>query len=240
MTDEKRKRRRQNKGLGRVPMPRVIASYNGVACTELRPTGAPIRPGEPCGQIHEHCRAHVKPKKPDHERYLLWGDPCGDQAMVGQLVCRRHGGGTPQARGKGAERVADRLAEQALRKRFGRPVPREIRDPTLALARLAGELEQAKDAALEMVGELDDLLAGDDVHPYVKLYERLTAQCRGLLVDMAKVDTGDRIASIEQMQIELQFAAVLAALADAGVDSPEVRTAIAARLRALPADGTEQ
>jgi len=223
------------------PVQRVIDSYHGIACTYVRPADAPQRPSQVCGEIHERCRGHTKDSRGDQGTR---GNPCRSTPMVGQLVCYKHGGNTPQAKAGAQQRIAAIEAEKVLKRRLGDiDNRREIRDPTIALARLAGELEQAKDAALDMVAELDSPLlvspAGYDIHPYVKLYERLVGQYRGLLVDMAKVDIGDRIANVEEITAQLHFAAVLAALADAGVDSPAVRAAIAARLRALPAEGVE-
>ena len=89
-------------GQGKVQ--RVIDSYQGVPCTWIRPDNCPERPGEPCGQIHETCRGHIRASHPDraHRR----GDPCGCHAMSGQLVCRRHGGARAASRAAGAQRVA--------------------------------------------------------------------------------------------------------------------------------------
>lgn len=84
----------------RHPVQRVIDSYAGVPCQELRPLDAPHRPGEPCGEIHLFCRGHAKATA--DERADRRGDPCGASALKGQLVCRAHGGGAPQNR-KAAE-----------------------------------------------------------------------------------------------------------------------------------------
>lgn len=89
-------------GQGKVQ--RVIDSYNGVPCTWIRPDDCPVRPGEPCGQIHQTCTSHKRSTHPD--RAHTRGDPCGAHAMVGQLVCRRHGGAQATARANGARRVA--------------------------------------------------------------------------------------------------------------------------------------
>lgn len=85
-------------------IPRVVASYNGTPCTELRPLDAPNRPGEPCGQIHQTCRGHARAT--DATRRHKRGDPCGASAMNGQLVCKYHGGAQASARANGARRVA--------------------------------------------------------------------------------------------------------------------------------------
>lgn len=89
-------------GQGKVQ--RVIDSYRGVPCTWIRPDNCPVRPGEPCGEIHQTCTGHKRSTSPD--RAHTRGDPCGCHAMVGQLVCRRHGGAQATARANGARRVA--------------------------------------------------------------------------------------------------------------------------------------
>lgn len=89
-------------GQGKVQ--RVIDSYGGVPCTWIRPDDCPVRPGEPCGEIHQTCRGHKRSTNPD--RADTRGDPCGAHALNGQLVCRRHGGAQASARANGARRVA--------------------------------------------------------------------------------------------------------------------------------------
>lgn len=89
-------------GQGKVQ--RVIDSYNGIPCDWIRPDDCPVRPGEPCGQIHETCTGHKRSTSPD--RADTRGDPCGAHALTGQLVCRRHGGAQATARANGARRVA--------------------------------------------------------------------------------------------------------------------------------------
>lgn len=223
---------------------RVIDSFNGVPCTYVRPDAAPVRPGEPCGEIHTRCIGHLSARKDeDHRLYQRIGDPCTMPALKGQCVCRLHGGKAKQNLAKGAERVADEQAAAALTKVLGEVDAREIRDPSRALAQLAGEIQQAKDAARHLMRHADNLVdtptGGMDVHPYVKLYERLVGQYRGILVDMGKLDIDERIANVEELTLSMQMAAIVAGLADAGVDTPEVRKAIAARFQALELEAGE-
>ena len=226
---------------------RVIDSYHGVPCDWIRPDDCPTRPGEPCGQIHTVCRGHTKNKGREGVGPRR-GDPCQMWAAPGGLVCQRHGAATPQVKAANAERLAEGKAVAELKRRLGVTETREIRNPTIALARLAGDIEQATETAAQMVAELtatidpDDAMAtgtlvatpsGFDVHPYVKLYERLVGQYRGILVDMARIGIEDRIAGVEELEAQVQLGAILAGLDDAGVNTPEVRAAIAARLRGL-------
>ena len=182
-----------------------------------------------CGRVHDRCSAH---RKSD-------GAPCGYMAAEHQTICRFHGAGAPQNINAALERAKDAEAETLLRRKLGDTQPREIRNPTIALARLAGEMEQTKEAAAQLLVELLDpttaTATGIDIHPYVKLYERALGRYQSILVDMARIGIEDRIAGVEELEAQIQLGAILAGLADAGVDTPQVRAAIAARLRALPA-----
>lgn len=90
------------------PVQRVIDSYNGVPCTDVRPANAPNRPGEVCGEIHQFCTGHVKASA--DERAEQRGDPCRKAAVRGLLVCTMHGGSTKTARAKGAAVMAKERA----------------------------------------------------------------------------------------------------------------------------------
>lgn len=85
------------------PLQRVIDSYDGVPCEFIRPDDATHRPGEPCGEIHEHCRGHARSRRP--ERIERRGEPCGLQAMPGAVVCCRHGP-APHIRAQAQRRIA--------------------------------------------------------------------------------------------------------------------------------------
>lgn len=194
-----------------------------------------------CGWVHPVCKGHRKSNK----------NPCEKYPAKGQMVCDRHGAKSPQALAAADARLAKEKAERTLQRRLGAYDGRLVRDPAIELARLAGEMQQAKETAASLVAELvNDDDAGDDtpaaasgvlvptstgidVHPYVKLYERLLGQYRGLLVDMGKLSIDARLVAIDEAQAHMQMAAILAGLADAGVDTPDVRRAIADRLRQL-------
>lgn len=87
---------------------RVELSYNGIPCDYVRPMDAPSRPGEVCGEIHVHCRAHIRNRRDGRIDRL--GDPCLRNASPGQLICKHHGGNAPQALAAGAANVARQRA----------------------------------------------------------------------------------------------------------------------------------
>lgn len=83
---------------------RVELSYDGQPCTYVRPMDAPSRPGEVCGEIHVYCTGHIVNRR--EGRIDRLGDPCLRGASPGQLVCRYHGGGSPQAKAAASTRMA--------------------------------------------------------------------------------------------------------------------------------------
>lgn len=138
-------------GQGKVQ--RVIDSYNGVPCDWIRPDDCPIRPGEPCGEIHQTCRGHKRSTNPD--RADTRGDPCGAHALEGQTICRVHGGRNPNALAKGARRIA---RERALGE-VGQLIA-EALDETAALSgvdQLARAINHAGAMALAYRWLLDEL-----------------------------------------------------------------------------------
>lgn len=87
-------------------------------------------PCERCGQPHTRCAAHnVK------------GGPCGRPPSRGQRVCKKHGGGSPQALAAAEERLEQQAAEQATRS-FGLPIDIDPHTALLQeLKRTAGAVE---------------------------------------------------------------------------------------------------
>lgn len=195
-----------------------------------------------CDQIHERCRGHRKTDPPQ---------PCRrwSKLSAGIEVCPLHGGKAPQVKHGGQVR----LAEQALR-RLGFDGARPITDPIPELARLAGEVVAWKDATVAMVEDLQaelDAMAADGspmfdrgglvvhndagtkmVHPFVTLAERAQERAAKVLVEIERLNLEDRMTSKAEAEARALFEFILGGLADCGHDTPEVRRAIAARMRA--------
>lgn len=251
-------------GQGKVQ--RVIDSYHGVPCDWIRPDDCPIRPGEPCGEIHQTCRGHKRSTNPD--RANTRGDPCGAHALEGQTICRVHGGRNPNALAKAERVIETEAAERALTRRLGQRGAAPVTDPAHELARLAGEAIAWKDAALELVAELEQATTSDtgdgsddgdddggplglgsgiivlgssglDVHPLVKLAERAQERGAKVLAEMVKLGFVERRVQIEEAQADALQQALAAVLADHGIDAGLVLPDLAARLRAIEATATE-
>ena len=232
---------------------RVVASYAGTPCAKLRPADAPVRPGEPCGEIHTCCRGHVRNR--DAANY---GDPCGTPALLGILTCRVHGGQLPEARAVNRRARAERAVGQLI----GTTGP--VEDPVRVLAETLGEMRAWRDATRELVamiqaegpgGIADDhdllLEAGGEwvvrdkdgavvdrglhpevtgnllvrdpaghyvVHPIVKMAEDADARLVAALGMAAKLGIEERMARLEEQQIDLTMAALRLMFERQGLD----------------------
>ena len=245
---------------------RVIDSYGGVPCDTIRPDTAPNRPGEPCGEIHQHCRGHVRAlglngAPPSPERLAKRGDPCNGKAMEGQLVCGLHGGKRKAALEKAERTMAAEAAAAAVNRQLGRPTSTPVTDPAAELARSLGQAVAWRDAAQALVSELeqaaqtvgddddDDLpvaagvivptASGLDVHPLVKLAERAQDRVLKGAADMVKLGFVERRVQVEEAQAAAIEAALLAVLADHGIDPTVVLPDLAARLNAIETEARE-
>ena len=105
------------------------------------------------------------------------GQPCKLPPMRGQTVCRKHGGGAPQARAAAAQR----LAAQAIEKKASAVLAHEglepVADPLRELGKLASSAQAFQDALGARLNALNDVEAMDNKNaPHTRavaeLYER--------------------------------------------------------------------
>lgn len=165
------------------------------------------------------------------------GEPCKNAPMRGGLVCRKHGGGTPQARAG----ASLRLAEQSIRRELAQIGVASVDDPFTELSRLAGEVVSFKNRLAEKVNELTALRyeasgAGtEQLRSEVVLFERALDRCAAVLGMITKLGIDERMARVSERQAEAMKRALDAALAAAGLSGPaavEARRVIARELRA--------
>lgn len=136
-----------------------------------------------CGEIHGKCRAHSKQT----------GGPClSNEVMPGGLVCRIHGGYSPQAVKAAQERESRRIMTelyeadpQAAIAAYGTAA---ISDPLEALSRLAASAMHMMDALGQRVNALEEIRyendkGGEQARTELKFY--LSAMDRvGKFLDM--------------------------------------------------------
>jgi hypothetical protein len=161
--------------------------------------------------------------------------PCKANAVNGQTKCVAHGGRSPQAKAKGAERVVEEKARATLVQAGAPPVA----DPLTALGELAGQVLAFKDALGEQVNRLEsirfeDAKGGEQLRSEVVVLERAFDRCAQILALIAKLNIDERLAKVTERQADAVVQAIDAALAAAGITgqtATEARHAAAVRLR---------
>ena len=183
------------------------------------------------------CHAHIEsgPRK---------GQPCNKSAMVGQLVCYRHGGKAPQAKRSAELRLAEDKARKMLAQLNVEPVGNALE----ALALVAGQCVAWKDACAAMVNKLhaDEIRYSgreggaltEQVRAELLLWERSLDRCITALSQMARLNLDERLVTIEEGKARLLAQAFADALTEVpGLDPDHVdivRRSFARKLRALP------
>lgn len=163
------------------------------------------------------------------------GGRCAGRPMTGAARCRMHGGAAPQALRAAAVRTAESQARALLGKLEIAPCD----DPLQALSRLAGEVLTWRDLLRAKVRELSDLAGTDALgveraRAVVELYERSLDRVGKVLTAIAKLNLEERVARVEERQVELLSQAFERGLLASGLDSAaqrEVRVSVARELR---------
>lgn len=223
-----------------------------------------LGPCDACGQVHTHCRGHIVYERDPVTRERILDEagnpipardendlpiPCRGKAMIGQAVCRVHGGTLPQALARVERERLDAEAQEAIeraRNALGARDSAPITDPASELAVLAGEIRATQRAAADLVAGLNDEGSGDDiliatfgggldVHPLVKLLERFTDRSARVLTDMAKLGLAEHMAAVQAGQVDVLDRALRAVLERQGVEADSVLRDLAVELRAMDA-----
>jgi hypothetical protein len=166
---------------------------------------------------------------------------CGNGSLPGQQVCRLHGGSSPQAKRKAAERVLEDQARKALDKLDIQPVD----DPLEALSQLAGQILAWKDLLAERVKELQgkyryETEFNEAIRGEVVLFERAMDRAVQVLAVIAKLNIDERLAAITERQAGMLENALFAAFEAYGftLDDADhkqnVLTAFTAELAVIP------
>lgn len=166
-------------------------------------------------------------------------EPCGNWAMKGGKVCRMHGGGTPQARQKAAERRVEAEARLA----FGRlaEVSSPIHDPLTELGRLAGDVVAWKNFLAGRIETLEtlrfeDAKGAEQIRGEIQLFRQALMDCNTILATMGRLDIDGRLAVVSEQQAELvadAFAAVMTDMGMSGEQQREARIRVANKLRVV-------
>lgn len=148
---------------------------------------------------------------------------CGNYPADGFTVCRFHGGGSPQAKRKAAERVA----EQNLRKQHSGMRKKPVTNPLTELQKLAGEVISWKELLAEKVQELTELRyegtgnVGEQLRSEVALFERAMDRCTNTLSAIAKLNIDERLVSIKEREADLFEQVMMRTFLKLGLDDEQ-------------------
>ncbi len=140
--------------------------------------------------------------KRTHERCLRVPAP-------GALVCRWHGGASPQAKAK-AELRRTMEEHQA---RAQRILKRPVTDPIAELQKLAADCLIWRDQMAEAMTKVEEIRyrsgAGEQVRGELAAYEKAMVETRQVLVALARLQLDERMVTIREHEADI-FAAILA------------------------------
>lgn len=145
--------------------------------------------------------------------------PCARELAPGAVACRNHGGASPQAQRKAAERVVEERAATVFASLADRTVP--VEDPFAALSQVAGEVLAFKTICGEQLAELREVRSTDakgveQVNALVAVFERAMDRAVSTLAAIAKLDIEDRLARVTVAQRQVIVRACLASFGEFG------------------------
>ena len=177
------------------------------------------------------------------------GTPCKRTPAPGLTRCYIHGGKSPQALAKGAERLALARAERTLES-LGQTEP--VSEPIRALEDLAGQAVALVDVLRGAVSHLEqiryqDAHAGEQIRGELTAYLSALARAESILAKIIGLGLDERRLRIEEARVLIVVNALAKVLAhrDLDLDSAKQRRARALIARELGApaaviDGTAE
>lgn len=161
--------------------------------------------GSPAGSDKPRCGAATRVTDPETGLKRK----CRRFLEPEQKRCKLHGGASPQAKAKQAERILDAQIMSVIEGMDIKPV----RNPLEALSVLAGEILAWKDLIAAHVAQLKDKLRYEGEHAEqirgeVQLYERALDRSVTVLAQIARLKIDERLAAINEAQIN-QMANIL-------------------------------
>lgn len=166
------------------------------------------------------------------------GSTCRQRAITGGNRCYIHGGSSPQAKAKAAERIAEQRARRYLADLGGDVAP--VTDPIGELERLGGQAVALVDLLRGVVSELQELryramgLGAEQVRGELQAYMAAMARAESILGRIVSLNLDERRTRIQEAQVEQVLAAIGRALDQLGLSEGEQQRAaelIAAEFR---------
>lgn len=158
------------------------------------------------------------------------GQPCRNPAMLGGTRCRMHGGASPQARRKAAERLAESKARAALSSLAGDVEP--VTDAVGALESLAGEVVALTGILRGFVSELEEVRyrggigqGFEQLRGELSFYLQSLQRAESVLAAIVKLDLDARRVRLQERQAQAVVVAVGRVLERIGLGQAEQRQA---------------
>ena len=173
------------------------------------------------------------------------GVPCKRQAMRGSNRCDFHGGKSPQARRKAAERLLEQRAQSVLAE-LGEDIE-PIRDPLTALEEVAGQVMALVGLLKGKVSELTEIryssgMGLEQVRSELSVYLSALTRAESVLGRIISLDLEGRRVTIEEAKVAAVVLALDKVLAspDLSLDSERQRRGRQLLARALGAQGVSK
>ena len=172
------------------------------------------------------------------------GKPCGNRPMAGQSVCRMHGGSSPQARAKAAERLAEHRARRTLAE-LEQVDP--VTDPFAALEGLAGQAVALVDVLRDQVSQLQEVRyrggpgsGTEQLRAELSAYLTALGRAESILGRVVSLDLDARRVRLQEAQVAAVVVALDNVLASPAMalDAERQRRGRELLARALGAPGT--
>ncbi len=133
------------------------------------------------------------------------GQQCRHLAMIGQTVCKHHGGMAPQAKAAAKRRLADAAAEKTVARYLrDQPVP-VIDDPIRTMEAMIAETQAFYTFVRDHVSSLDaEKWTGKEgeLSEYVRLLERAQTRSQRFLADWVRLGLEERLVRLSERQAE--------------------------------------